>query len=418
MKTLRTSLLVLVASAAAYGQKIAVVADRLYTSGGDHQGGKPGVVLIEDGKVAGIVEGSKAPDGYQQMHAAYVTPGLIDAKTTAGISGEYNIPADQDQDEATDPNTADVRAFDSFNPSERLIEYINSYGVTTIQVAPGLSNPIAGQAAIFKTRGEKSPGMTADQMAVKQVSALVFDLGESPKAVYGGRKKPPATRMMTAEIIRKAFNDAQAYTKKWDDWNKSEKKDPTRQPAREPKAEIFSRVLKGEVPAIFNAYREDDIATALRIAKEFGIKPMISSATEGYLLRDVIKSSGAQVLAGPTLERISGLETMNATVENAALLEDVGIPVALMTGYESYVPKNRVLLLEAGVAAANGLGFDRALRSSTIDAARILGISDRVGSLEKGKDADVVLYDGDPFEYTSHVTAVLVDGKVTYQHKP
>ena len=123
------------------------------------------------------------------------------------------------------------------------------------------------------------------------------------------------------------------------------------------------------------------------------------------------------MLAGPTLERLAGLETMNATVENSALLEDVGIPVALMTGYESYVPKNRVLLLEAGVGAANGLGFERALRSSTIEAAKILGISDRVGSLEKGKDADVVLYDGDPFEYTSHVTAVLVDGKVTYRRK-
>ncbi len=415
--TLRVCFLALLLCSSALAQKIAVVADKLYTSGGDHQDGKPGVVLIEDGKIAGVAEGGKAPDGYEAMHAAYVTPGLIDAKTTAGISGEYNIPADQDQDEATDPNTADARAFDSFNPSERLIEYINSYGVTTIQVAPGLSNPVAGQAAIFKTRGEKSPGMTAEQMAVKQVSALVFDLGEAPKAVYGGRKKPPATRMMTAEIIRRAFNDAQAYAKKWDDWNRSEKKDPAKQPARELKAEIFARVLKGEVPAIFDAYREDDIATALRIAKEFGIKPIISSATEGYLMRDLIKSSGAQVLAGPTLERIAGLETMNATVENAALLEDIGVPVALMTGYESYVPKNRVLLLEAGVAAANGLGFERALRSSTIEAAKILGISDRVGSLEKGKDADVVLYDGDPFEYTSHVTAVLVDGKVTFQRK-
>jgi imidazolonepropionase-like amidohydrolase len=417
MNMLRTSLVLVAFSMGAFGQKVAIVADKLYTCGGDHREGKPGVVLIEDGKIAGVVEGSKPPEGYEEMRAAYVTPGLIDAKTTAGISGEYNLPADQDQDEATDPNTADVRAFDSFNPSERLIEYINSYGVTTIQVAPGLSNPIAGQAAIFKTRGEKAPGMTAEQMAVKQVSALVFDLGESPKAAYGARKKPPATRMMTAEIIRKAFNDAQAYAKKWDDWNKSEKKDASKQPSHDLRLTILARVLKGEVPTIFNAYREDDIMTAIRIAKEFEIKTIISSATEGYLVRDAIKASGAQVLAGPTLERIAGLETMNATVENAALLEDVAIPVALMTGYESYVPKNRVLLLEAGVAAANGLGFDRALRASTIDSARILGISDRVGSLEKGKDADVVLYDGDPFEYTSHATAVLVDGKMTYQRK-
>jgi imidazolonepropionase-like amidohydrolase len=408
-------LFILALCSAAFSQKIAVAGDKLYSAGGDHQDGKPGVVLIEDGKIVGIAEGSKIPDGYQRMQAAYVTPGLIDAKTTAGISGEYNIPADQDQDEETDPNTADVRAFDSFNPSERLIEYINTYGITTIQVAPGLANPLAGQAAIFKTRGPSSPLLTAEEMAVKPVSALVFDLGEFPKQVYGKRNKPPETRMMTAEIIRKAMVEAQTYQRKWEDWNKSDKKDSAKQPASDLKLESVSRVLRGELPAIFNAYREDDIATALRLAREFKLKPVISSATEGYLMRDTLKNSGASVLAGPTLQRLDGLETMNATLENAALLADVGIPLALMTGYESYVPKNRVLLFEAGIAAANGLGFERTLRATTIDGARILGIADRVGSLEKGKDADVVLYDGDPFEYTSHVTAVLVNGRITYQ---
>lgn len=417
MTPLRVLLALLATVSAAFGQKIAIAGEKLYSVGGEHQDGKPGVVLIEDGRITAIVEGSRIPDGYERLTAAYVTPGLVDTKTTAGISGQYNIPADQDQDEETDPNTADVRAFDSFNPSERLLEYVNSYGVTTIQVAPGPANPVAGQAAIFKTRGPNSRLMTADEMAVKPVSALIFDLGESPKQVYGRRNKPPATRMMTAEIIRKALVEAQAYQKKWDEWNRSDKKDPSKQPARDQKHESVARVLSGAVPAIFDARREDDIATALRLAQEFKLKPVISSASEGYLIRDALKSAGASVLAGPTLERLGELETMNASLENAALLADAGIPVAFMTGYESYVPKTRVLLFEAGVAAAHGLAFEGALRASTIEAARILSIADRVGSLEKGKDADVVLYDGDPFEYTSHVAAVLVNGKITYPQR-
>ena len=329
----------------------------------------------------------------------------------------YNIPADQDQDEATDPNTADVRALDSFNPREKLLEYINTYGVTTVQAAPGISNPIAGQAGIFKTVGPKTIGLTADQLAVRPVSAIVFNLGESPKRVYGKENKPPTTRMMIAAIIRKALVDAQSYQKKWADWNASEKKDPTKQPARDLKLEAVSRALRGEIPAIFNAYRADDIDTAIRLAQEFKLKFMLSSVSEGYLEAQVIKQSGAPALVGPTLQRLDSLETENASLENAAILVQAGVPVALMTGFENYVPKNRVLLFEAAVAAANGLGFEGALRACTIESAKILGIADRVGSLEVGKDADVVLYDADPFEYTSHVTAVLVNGKVSYQRQ-
>lgn len=401
----------------AYGQKIAIVADRLYSMSSIGPGPGAGVVLIEDGRITDVYSGRKIPEGYQVMHAVYATPGLIDTKTTTGISGEFNIPADQDQDESSDPNTADIRALDSFNPAERLVEFVNSYGVTTIQVAPGIVNPVAGQAAIFKTRGSESPTMTAEQLQVKAVSAIVFNLGESPKKTYGALGKAPGTRMMTAEIIRKAFLDAQDYQKKWDEWTKSESKDSTKQPVRNLKLEAVSAGLRGEIAVIFNAYREDDIVTALRVAKEFSIKPTISSTTEGYLIRDVLKASGAATLVGPTLQRLDGIETMNASLENAALLSEAGIPVGLMSGYEGYVPKNRVLLFEAGIAAANGLGFEGALRACTSDAARILGIEARVGSLEKGKDADVVLYDGDPFEYTSHVVAVIVNGKITYRQR-
>jgi imidazolonepropionase-like amidohydrolase len=397
-------------------QTIAVVADKLYTMTSEAQG-QPGVILIENGKITAVHMGSKVPAGYTVMHAAYVTPGLIDAKTTAGISGAYNIPADQDQDEQSEPNTADVRALDSFNPREMLLEYINTYGITTIQAAPGITNPIAGQAGIFKTVGPKTVGPTVDQLAVKPVSAIVFNLGESPKQFYGKKDKAPTTRMMTAAIIREGLLNAQAYQKKWADWNASEKKDPTKQPSRDLKLEAIGLALRGDVPAIFNAYRADDIDTAIRLAQEFKLKLILSSVTEGYLETQVIKQSGAAALVGPTLQRLESIETSNASLEDAAILAQAGIPVALMTGFENYVPKNRVLLFEAGVAAGNGLGFEGALRASTIDAAKILGIADRVGSLEAGKDADVVLYDGDPFEYTSHVTAVVVNGKLSYQRE-
>ncbi len=411
-----SALALLICSQLAFAQKFAIVADKLYTMASGPQG-QAGVVLLDGGKIAAIHPGNSAPAGYTVMHAVYVTPGLIDAKTTAGISGAYNIPADQDEDEQTDPNTADVRALDSFNPREMLLQYINTYGITTVQAAPGITNPIAGQAGIFKTVGPKTVGPTVDELALKPVSAIVFNLGESPKAFYGGKNKAPTTRMMTAAIIREGLLAAQAYQKKWTEWNAGEKKDPAKQPARDLKLEAIGLALRGDVPAIFNAYRADDIDTAIRLAQEFKLKLILSSVTEGYLEAALIQQSGAAALVGPTLQRLESLETINASLENAGILAQAGIPVALMTGFEGYVPKNRVLLFEAGVAAANGLGFEGALRAATIAAAKILGIADRVGSLEPGKDADVVLYDGDPFEYTSHVTAVLVNGKLSYQRE-
>lgn len=417
--TLRSVVLgfaVLACSHIVAAQKVAIVADKLYTMGSGAQG-QPGVVLIDNGKVTAVHGGNSAPAGYTAMHAAYVTPGLIDAKTTAGISGAYNIPADQDEDERTDPDTADVRAMDSFNPREKLLLYINTYGTTTVQAAPGITNPVAGQAGIFKTVGPKSIGPTVEELAVKPVSAIVFNLGESPKAFYGANHKAPTTRMMTAAIIRKALLDAQAYQKKWADWNAGGKKDASKEPAKDLKVEPVAMALRGEIPAIFNAYRADDIDTAIRLAEEFKLKFMLSSVTEGYLEAPLIKQSGAAALVGPTLQRPSSMETENVSLENPAILAQAAVPVAIMTGYEGYVPKNRVLLFEAAIAAANGMGFDGALRAATIESAKILGIDNRVGSLEPGKDADVVLYDGDPFEYTSHVTAVLVNGKLSYQRE-
>jgi len=419
MRTLRwfTLLICVTSVTSLLAQKVAVLADHLYTMADGTQGG-PGMVLIRDGKIEAVRTGQRQqpPDGYTVLKAAFVTPGLIDADTTAGISGAYNIPADQDQDEATDPNTADVRTLDSFNPNERLLKVVNQYGVTTVQSAPGPRNPIAGRAGIFKTAGSGSAPATVEQLALRQESAMVFNLGDTPKATYGKKDKAPTTRMKTAEIIRHALADAKAYEEKWDKWKK-DGGDVSKQPTRDMKLEALVPVVDGKLPAIFNAYRADDIDTAIRIGSEFHLRYMLASATEGYLIVDAIRRAGVPCLAGPVMQRLESLQTANATFENPAILKRAGIPIALMTGYEGYVPKNRILLFEAGIAAANGLGMEEALRTVTADAAKILGVDDRVGSLAPGKDADIALFDGDPFEYTSHVLAVVTSGQVSYQRK-
>jgi len=418
MRTLRWfALLICAASTTALAQNVAVLADHLYTMAEGTQGG-PGLVLIRDGRIEAVHPGQQQqpPDGYTVLKAAFVTPGLIDADTTAGISGAYNVSADQDQDEATDPNTADVRTLDSFNPSERLLKVLNQYGVTTVQSAPGPRNPIAGRAGIFKTAGTGSGPATVEQLVVRQESAMVFNLGETPKATYGKKEKAPSTRMKTAEIIRHALADTKAYEEKWDKWKK-DGSDISKQPSREMKLEALVPVVDGKLPAIFNAYRADDIDTAMRIGAEFHLHYMLASVTEGYLIADAIRRAGVPCLLGPVMQRFDSLQTANATFENAAILKRAGIPIALMTGYEGYVPKNRILLFEAGIAAANGLSMEDTLRTVTAGAAKILGIDDRVGSLAPGKDADVVLFDGDPFEYTSHALAVLTSGQPTYQRR-
>jgi imidazolonepropionase-like amidohydrolase len=419
MRTLRWFTLLICAASATtlLAQNVAVLADHVYTMTDGTQGGR-GMVLIRDGKIEAVRIGPhpQAPEGYTVLIAAFATPGLIDADTTAGISGAYNIPADQDQDEATDPNTADVRTLDSFNPNERLLKVLNQYGVTTVQSAPGPRNPIAGRAGIFKTAGTGSGPATVEQLAIRQESAMVFNLGDTPKATYGKKEKAPSTRMKTAEIIRHALSDAKAYEEKWDKWKK-DGADISKQPSRDMKLEALVPVVDGKLPAIFNAYRADDIDTAIRIGNEFHLQYVLASVTEGYLIADAIRRAGVPCLAGPVMQRFESLQTANATFENPAILQRSGIPIALMTGYESYVPKNRILLFEAGIAAANGLGMEETLRAVTAGAAKILGIDDRVGSLAPGKDADVALFDGDPFEYTSHVVAVLVNGQVSYQRR-
>jgi imidazolonepropionase-like amidohydrolase len=383
--------------------RLAVRAGRLHVIGGPAI--DDGVVLIEGGKITAVGKAGELaiPEGTPVLTAAVATPGLIDAFTTLGVSGWLNSPADQDQDEKSDPNQADVRTLDSFNPAEPLLRFALEHGVTVAQVTPGRVNAIAGQAGIFRTFGT-----TAESMKLRSPSALVFNLGEAPKSAYPN--KAPSTRMGTASLIRSALAGAQPYRAKLD----ASKAGTGEAPDPDLKKSALALALSGEIPSIFAAHRADDLSTALRLSTEFGLKSQLALATEAYRIPEVVTAAKLPILAHPPMQRVGSPETYNTTLTLPGTLDRAGLPLAIGTGFEDYVPKSRVLLYEASIAAANGLPHDRALRSITLGPAEILGLSDRFGSLTPGKSADLVLYDGDPFEYTTHVLTVLVDGRVAF----
>ncbi|HEX7378302.1 MAG TPA: amidohydrolase family protein [Pirellulales bacterium] len=388
---------------AADSKEFVVLAGRLHTVAKEPING--GAVHVRDGKIvyAGPREGFELPEGVPVHSAASVTPGLIDAFSIVPLSGAYNIPADQDASETTDPNQADLRALDAFHPSEPLLRFLLQQGVTVVHACPDRDNVIAGQSGVFRTHGTN-----AEQMAIRFPQMMVFNLGEAPKQTYGERK--PSTRMGTASLLRSALSDAANYARK-----RKAAKDEAAQPDRNLKHEALGQVLEQKLPAMFAAQRADDLITALRLTDEFKLKSRLALSAEAYLLGDRLAAAKLPVIVHPTMQRVAEMETYNSFLGNAATLADRGLLIAVCSGSEGYVPKTRVVRYEAAMAMVHGLGFDRALRSITLDAAKILEIDDRFGTLEPGKTADLVLYDGDPFEHATHVSAVAVDGRLVYQ---
>jgi imidazolonepropionase-like amidohydrolase len=363
---------------------------------------KDGVVLIRGGKIEQVGPASqiRVPADYRVVNAKVVTPGLIDARTVVGLAGYLNQPHDQDQLETSAPMQPELRAIDSYNAREKLVEWLRSYGVTTMHTGHGPRALISGQTMIVKTQGEGAASEVISPSAMIAVTLGSAGLGQNGRS--------PGTRSKAIAMLRAELLKAQEYQSKWSSAPEDKK------PNRELRMETLARVIKGEMPLLVNVHRAHDILAALRLAKEFNIKMVLDGASEAYLVVDQIKAAGVPVIIHPTMSRAGG-ESENLSMETAGTLLKAGIPVALQSGFEGYVPKTRVVLFEAGVAAANGLTFSEALATVTINAARILGIASRTGSLEAGKDADVVLFDGDPFEYASHVTAVIIDGRIVSQ---
>ncbi len=400
-----------------------------------------GVVVITAGKVSAVGPGASTaiPAGFKVLEAAVAVPGLVDAHSTAGLSGIYNQRHDSDQLERSAPIQPELRALDAYNPREKLIEYVRSLGVTTLNTGHAPGELISGQMMVVKTTGN-----SVAEALVKNPSALAATF--SPIAEKDGAKSP-GTRAKMMALLRAEFIKAQEYQTKWDRFAekqakfdkgepikpdapadaaagggadagaaKHDPKAPPTPPERSLRLETLVNVLRGELPLLITANRAQDIDAVLRLAAEFKIKVWLDGAAEAHMVVDQIKAAGIPVIVHASTQRAFG-DTQNQSMENAAILRKAGVTIAIQSGYEGYVPKTRVVLLEAALAAANGLSREQALAAITIDAATILGVQARVGSLEIGKDGDIALYDGDPFEYATHCTGVVIEGKVVSEIK-
>jgi len=391
------SCLLLLASSPLAHAQIAVRGETVHTMAGAPI--QDGVVLIRAGKIERVGPAAEVaiPAGYRTLTARVVTPGLIDGRSVVGLAGYLNQPQDQDQLERSAPVQPELRAIDAYDPREKLVEWLRGFGVTTLHTGHAPGTLISGQTMIVKTYGD-----AVDRACIVPTAMVAATLGPGGLE-QGGRS--PGTRAKAVALLRSELIKAKEYEAKRSAAAEDKK------PARDLRLEALGRVLRGETRLLVTAQRAQDILSALRVAKEFDLKIVLDGAAEAYLVTDEIKAANVPVILHPTMERAGG-EAENLSMETASILRKAGIPVALQSGYESYVPKTRVVLFEAAVAAAHGLSFFEALSTITIDAARILGIADRVGSLEAGKDADLALFNGDPFEYTTHVTGVLIDGQL------
>jgi imidazolonepropionase-like amidohydrolase len=378
-----------------HGQ-IAVQADTVYTMEGPKI--VNGIVLINNGQIEAVGSASdlQIPSGYDVHQASVVTPGLIDAHTVVGLAGIYNQDSDQDQLETSSAIQPQLRALDAYNAREELVSFVMNKGVTTVHTGHGPGALASGQTMIAKTAYN-----TVEESLLDSATTVAFTLGSAVEQYFD----KPGTRSKGVAMLRQKFIEAKAYMEK------RNAEDRDKRPPQNLEMEALADVLQGELTAMITAHRSNDIMTALRLKEEFGFDMILDGAAEAYLVLDEIKKAGIPVIIHPTMIRTYG-DAKNASFTTASKLAEAGIPFAFQSGFESYVPKTRIVLYEAAVATAYGLSRTDALEAMTSTPASMLGVDHRVGSLKQGKDADLVLYDGDPFQYRTHVQSVIVDGKV------
>jgi imidazolonepropionase-like amidohydrolase len=363
-----------------------------------------GVVLLRDGRIEAV--GSRAdvavPEGAEVVDCTggWLLPGLIDAHVHLGVWEEGEGWAGQDTNEMTDPVMAAARALDGINPREQGFDDALMGGITTVNVNPGSGNPIGGQAVALKTYGR-----VVDEMVLRNPSGVKAALGENPKRVYGDQKKTPSTRLGVALVLRRAFAAARSYQARLD--NAEGKPVDT-----DLVSEVLVKVLEREIPWRQHCHRADDIATALRLADEFGYQLVLDHGTESYLLADLLAEKGVPVLYGPLIVSRSKVEVRDRSLRAPGILDRAGVPVSIITDHP--VVPIEYLITQVALAVREGMDRDAGLRAVTLNPAVVLGVEDRVGSITVGKDADVALWSGDPLDIQSRVLRTWVDGTQVY----
>jgi imidazolonepropionase-like amidohydrolase len=376
-----------------------------------------GTLLVEDGKVVAVGADIDVGDAeVVDCSGRIITPGFIDCHSHVGIFGE-GTNNDWDGNETSEAITPHVRVLDSIHPEDLSFADARRGGVTTMGITHGSANPIGGQVAVTK-----SAGRTADAMVIKEPAGVKMALGENPKRVGDANKRAPSTRMGSAYLARKAFVEAIEYRKDWEHHAalvaaEEAKPEAERKPLREPKRdlgkEILVKVLDGEIPVRNHCHRMDDIRTAIRLSEEFGYRLVLDHATESYRIPDEILSRDLPMAIGPVMVARSKREVINRTPATPGIMVKAGGTVAIMTD----APVNPIDSLRdlVVIAIREGLPQDRALETITINPAKILGVDDRIGSLEPGKDADFLIFDGEPWDSRNRVRATYIDGELVYE---
>ncbi|MDZ7671380.1 MAG: amidohydrolase [Halanaerobiales bacterium] len=368
---------------------------------------KEGSILVKDGKVAEISEYIEIKDDYEVIDGKgkTVIPGIIDAHTHLGIEEDGLGWEGQDCNEMTDPITPHLRAIDAVNPDDFALKESLQNGVTTIMTGPGSANVLGGESMVIKTYGK-----TVDQMVLKNPAGLKAAFGENPKRVYKEQKKLPTTRMGIAAIMRENLMKAQDYIQKKENAKKEDKAFD-----RDIKMESLIRVINKELPLKVHAHRADDIMTAIRIAKEFDVKITLEHCTEGHKIADEIAEAKIPAVVGPSMTGRVKVELSELSFKTAGVLAKAGVKIALMSDHPVIPTKNATVY--AALAIKEGLDPKEALKAITINPAEILGVDDRVGSIEVGKDADLVIYNGYPLDITSTIDKVFINGNIVENKK-